>query len=165
MKIKEYVAYGYKITSILAEKLNEIIQNPKFQDRIIDLLIELVINSEELYGSISELSIKSLMDKSFIKFLPYLIVKRGIDEKHMNDIHNKVSNIITENLSNPDSHEVINDLLEILRLALQYEYYSVITPEEILEASQKEEIESSHQIKMLSLLPFYDIRNGNSKYC
>ena len=132
---------------------------------MIDLIIDLILNSKGSSDIIFESNIQSLTDKNFIKLLSYLIATKGIKNIYMNDIHKKVSNIIVENIPNPNSDEVINNLFGILRLVVHYEYYSIITPQGILKASQNEKIKSLHQIKMLSLLPFYDICKWNSKYC
>ena len=77
---------------------------------------------------------------------------------------NKVLQIFKSNLLDSGNDEIICDLVEILKIAIQYQYYDLITPEEILDLAQDDEIDDSQRIKMLSLLPFYDIHNGNTKY-
>ena len=85
--LNEYLKSGYKLTTTLISKLDEVLQVSKFQDYTIDQITALVMNSNDTYDKIFYFTFEILSEKNFIKLLPFLIIKQCIDDQCIPDIH------------------------------------------------------------------------------
>ena len=126
----------------------------------------MIKNSNKSSNLVLKFGFQILSNLNFIKLLPLLLFNQSVNDQNLLEINIKVLKIFDENLWESENDKVISKLVEILKIAIQYKYTSLITPEDILNFCQdKNKIDDSQRIELFSLLPFYDIQNGNQKHC